>query len=252
MPTPISTEQLDRLLIGARRLARQAAANQLDVQLLLTTARTDLRTGQTDLVGAANASELSDSKAPIEAWSHALRNQLTRSTASIELARRLCVSAREHQLAAERLIADLGDGERSDGQSPDSRNAVLVVDDYADSRELLSMVLQNAGFVVRTASNGLEAVLAAYELRPAVIVMDMMMPVLDGMEATRLIKAIDELRDASVIAYTAQSSLTELQADQKLDHLFSTVLAKPSPPELVVATVQRYASQLALPSDDDA
>ena len=84
------------------------------------------------------------------------------------------------------------------------RHAVLVVDDYQDSREFMSMVLHNAGFIVRTATNGLEAVIAAYEMQPAVIVMDMIMPVLDGIEATRLIKAIDELRDARVIAYAAQ------------------------------------------------
>lgn len=208
MASPISTEQFDRLLSGARRLARQAATNQQDVELLLATARTELRDGQTELA-------------------------------------RLCVSAREHQLAADRLVADFGDLDCSDLETPHGRNAVLVVDDYADGRELLSLVLHNAGFVVRTASNGLEAVLAAYELRPAVIVMDMMLPVLDGIEATRLIKAIDELRDASVIAYTANAGVVEMTANQKLDHLFSTVLIKPAPPELLVATVQRYAARAA-------
>ena len=99
------------------------------------------------------------------------------------------------------------------------------------------MVLHNAGFIVRTAANGLEAVLAAYEMRPAVIVMDMMMPVLDGVEATRLIKAIDQLRDARVIAYTARPPL-----DPKLtEELFTAVLPKPSPPDVVVAAVQRCA-----------
>jgi DNA-binding NtrC family response regulator len=68
-------------------------------------------------------------------------------------------------------------------------------------------VLQNAGFVVRTASNGLEALIAAFEMRPAVIVMDVTMPVLDGLEATRLIKAADATRHARVIAFTADSTL---------------------------------------------
>ena len=51
-------------------------------------------------------------------------------------------------------------------------------------------MLVSAGFSVRSATNGLEALLAAYDLQPAVIVMDLMMPVLDGLEAARLIKAI--------------------------------------------------------------
>jgi hypothetical protein len=73
---------------------------------------------------------------------------------------------------------------------------VLVVDDYGDVRDLLARVLEGAGFLVRTAANGLEGLIAAYEMRPAVIVMDVSMPVLDGIEATRLIKAGEATRDA--------------------------------------------------------
>lgn len=153
----------------------------------------------------------------------------------LETADRLRLAAREHHVTATRLVLELGDRrDRPDGERS-LRHAVLVADDYQDSREFMSMVLQNAGFIVRTACNGLEAVIAAYEMQPAVIVMDMMMPVLDGVEATRLIKAIDELRSARVIAYTARPPL-----DPRLtEELFSAVLPKPSPPDLVVAAVQR-------------
>lgn len=148
---------------------------------------------------------------------------------------RLRAAAREHHIAASRLVIDLGDyRDRPDGQRS-LRHAVLVVDDYQDSREFMSMVLHNAGFIVRTASNGLEALLAAYEMHPAVIVMDMIMPVLDGVEATRLIKAIDELRDARVIAYAASPPVDPSIAET----LFTAVLPKPSSPDLVVAAVQR-------------
>ena len=102
-------------------------------------------------------------------------------------ARRLCVSARRQHDAASQLLAHLGDDH---GPGPPPPNAVLVVDDYGDIREVLAGVLEDAGFVVRTAANGLEALIAAYEMRPGVIVMDVSMPVLDGIEATRLIKAV--------------------------------------------------------------
>jgi CheY-like chemotaxis protein len=69
--------------------------------------------------------------------------------------------------------------------------------------------------------------------------MDVTMPVLDGIEATRLIKTIDELRSAAVIAYTAWPMHRHRLA---ADSLFSAVLPKPSPPDIVVATVQRYVS----------
>ena len=60
---------------------------------------------------------------------------------------------------------------------------MLVVDDAEDLLELVAYVLRDAGFVVRTAVNGVEALFAAYEMQPAVIVMDMKMPLLDGIEA---------------------------------------------------------------------
>jgi CheY-like chemotaxis protein len=116
---------------------------------------------------------------------------------------------------------------------------VLVADDHDDIRELLTAVLQDAGFLVRTAANGLEALIAAYECQPRVIVMDVSMPILDGIEATRLIKASPATRDARVIAFTANASLDSAAAQR----LFATVLHKPATPQLVLATVQHLASQ---------
>jgi CheY-like chemotaxis protein len=144
-------------------------------------------------------------------------------------------AARAHCVSTGRLVSELGHRQDRPGGERSLPHAVLVVDDYADSRESLAMVLHNAGFIVRTASNGLEAVIAAYEMRPAVIVMDVMMPVLDGIEATRLIKAIDELHDACVIAYTAKHSLDPKTSEE----LFAAVLKKPASPDVVVAAVQR-------------
>ena len=87
---------------------------------------------------------------------------------------------------------------------------MLVADDAEDTRDLVASVLRDAGFVVRTATNGLEALIAAYEMQPAVIAMDMTMPVLNGTEATRLIKATKAIDHARVIAYTGNTSLPEI------------------------------------------
>jgi CheY-like chemotaxis protein len=145
--------------------------------------------------------------------------------------------AREHSAATARLVAELGAHQpRGDDGARSRPYGVLVVDDYSDSREALAMVLREAGYIVRTASNGLEALIAAYEMRPAVIVMDLMMPVLDGIEATRLIKAIDDLRHACVIAYTAMPGMDAKAFAQ----LFSDLVPKPSPPDVVLAAVQRF------------
>jgi two-component system chemotaxis response regulator CheB len=63
-----------------------------------------------------------------------------------------------------------------------------VVDDSEDTRDIIGVVLTAAGFEVLTATNGLEAIVAAHNVRPAVIVIDANMPVLNGIEATRLLK----------------------------------------------------------------
>ena len=103
---------------------------------------------------------------------------------------------------------------------------------------MVAEVLRNAGFVVRTAANGLEGLLAAYEMRPTVIVMDVTMPILDGIEATRLIKATDATRLAQVIAYTGNPVLD----DNRAHKLFAAVVQKPATPAVLLATVQRVAS----------
>jgi two-component system cell cycle response regulator DivK len=144
------------------------------------------------------------------------------------------VGARQQHAAALQLLAHLGDDHGPGRQRP---NAVLVVDDYGDVGEVLAGVLEDAGFVVRTAANRLEALIAAYEMRPGVIVMDVTMPVLDGIEATRLIKAGEATRNARVIAYTGNPSFDE--SPTRL--LFAAVLHKPAAPHALLATVQQVA-----------
>ena len=80
---------------------------------------------------------------------------------------------------------------------------ILVVDDSADHVAMLSLDLQNQGYRVVTATNGEEAVsVAAYTL-PNLILMDVSMPQLDGLGATRRIREQEALREIPVIAVTA-------------------------------------------------
>jgi CheY-like chemotaxis protein len=168
-------------------------------------------------------------------------DQRSQRSAAVRAGRKLCLNAREQQVAIERLVAGLGADPAETAVDPTRLAVVVVADDYADSREWLSIVLQGAGFMVRTAKNGLEAVIAAHQLQPAVILMDLGMPVLDGVAATRLIKAIDDLQGAHVIAYTAQPT-----EDSGFDRgLFAAILRKPSPPDHILDVVRRYAQPLA-------
>ncbi len=80
---------------------------------------------------------------------------------------------------------------------------VLLVEDHADIRDMMTRQLQNRGFTVVTATNGLEAVLAVAQASPALILMDINMPELDGIEATIQIRAADPELRIPVIALTA-------------------------------------------------
>jgi two-component system cell cycle response regulator DivK len=84
---------------------------------------------------------------------------------------------------------------------------LLVVDDQPDNLELLRMVVEEADLPVElvTASNGLEAVSLARTRAPALVLMDLKMPVLDGWEATRRLKADPATADIPVVAFTAQA-----------------------------------------------
>ncbi len=80
---------------------------------------------------------------------------------------------------------------------------VLVVDDSGDIRELMRMMLQMKNCSVIEAVNGQEAVELAPQVHPRLILMDLSMPVLDGYEATRRIKAQDQTQDIPIVAVSA-------------------------------------------------
>ena len=80
---------------------------------------------------------------------------------------------------------------------------VLVVEDHEDLRELLTVLLEGEGFSVQTAANGREALAALDESRPALILLDLMMPVMNGDEFRARQLADPRYRDVPVICMTA-------------------------------------------------
>jgi two-component system, OmpR family, response regulator VicR len=80
---------------------------------------------------------------------------------------------------------------------------ILVVDDEAAIRGLLVDVLHDAHFVVLTAANGRAAVEVAARERPDLILMDIMMPELDGPGAIRCLRALPELEDVPIVLMSA-------------------------------------------------
>jgi two-component system cell cycle response regulator DivK len=90
--------------------------------------------------------------------------------------------------------------------------SVLVVDDVPDGREMLSEYLVFRGFNVSEAENGSEAIEIARRIRPNVILMDLSMPVMDGWEATRRLRADLTTRDTIIVAVTAHAFSPEQES----------------------------------------
>jgi two-component system sensor histidine kinase/response regulator len=82
---------------------------------------------------------------------------------------------------------------------------VLIADDIEDNRQLLAQLLTPVGFEIRLATNGVEAVQEFEEWRPHLILMDFRMPVMDGHEAIRRIRAMAGGKDCKIIAVTASA-----------------------------------------------
>jgi len=96
---------------------------------------------------------------------------------------------------------------------PDSgpdRPCILIAEDHPDSREALRTLLEVHGYAVRVASDGRRAVEAALESDPDLIVMDIMMPEMDGFEATRRLRAHADFRQVPIVALTAMEGAREM------------------------------------------
>ena len=88
-------------------------------------------------------------------------------------------------------------------------DVILVVDDDADNREMLVVYLQTQGFTVHASPDGSTALALADALRPRVILMDLAMAGLDGLETTRRLKANESTRDATIVAVTGHVLATD-------------------------------------------
>jgi len=149
----------------------------------------------------------------------------------LDAVRGLSASAREYRQRLQALRRAL-----AGASQPAARpQLVLVVNDAADDRELTASVLESAGVEVVTATNGLEAVLVANYAQPALVLMDVNMPLLDGIEAARLLKTHPATQHLTLVAHTAWPQYY----DGPLKRLFDAVLSKPTNPVDLIAAVRR-------------
>jgi class 3 adenylate cyclase len=93
-----------------------------------------------------------------------------------------------------------------------TRPLILAVDDLAENLDIVTMRLEAQGYEVRRAPNGQEALQLAYELVPDLILLDVMMPGIDGIEVTRRLKADETMRAIPILLLTARSTTHDVVA----------------------------------------
>ena len=113
---------------------------------------------------------------------------------------------------------------------------ILIVEDTEDNRRIMRIALTGAGFEVLEAEDGLAGVAAAAQQKPDLILMDIQLPLIDGYEATRRIRAVPELKAVPIIAVTSYAlSGDETKAREAGCNGY---MAKPFSPRQLVAQVR--------------
>lgn len=114
---------------------------------------------------------------------------------------------------------------------------VLVVDDQPDEREIQRTMLTHLGYAVCEAGDGESALRAARENVPALVLLDVAMPRMDGFEVCRALRADPATAEVRIVLYTA-SLLSEF-AERAHEAGADAVLGKPADPRAVAETVAR-------------
>ena len=119
---------------------------------------------------------------------------------------------------------------------------VLVVDDDPDIVEILKYNLKNSGYSVKSAGNGVAAIKKAKKFIPDIILMDVMMPEMSGIEACEEIKNIDQLSQAIIIFLSARSEdYTQISA---YDAGADDYISKPVKPKILLKKISNIAKKI--------
>lgn len=132
-----------------------------------------------------------------------------------------------------------------------AKQKILVVDDEPDIVELIAYNLKREGYQVYTASNGQEAVSTAKKVMPDLIILDVMMPKMDGIEACRIMRAMPEFKSTFMVFLTARSE--EYSEIAGFNVGADDYIAKPIKPRALLsrinAILRRNAQSEELPND---
>ncbi|MFN0203467.1 MAG: response regulator transcription factor [Bacteroidia bacterium] len=113
---------------------------------------------------------------------------------------------------------------------------ILIADDEEDILDLLEYCLENEGYMVFRAKDGLEALKMAEEIVPNLIILDVMMPKLDGMETCKLLRGMTKLQDAVIVFLTARAE--EYSELAGFESGADDYLTKPIKPRILLSRIK--------------
>jgi two-component system, OmpR family, alkaline phosphatase synthesis response regulator PhoP len=126
---------------------------------------------------------------------------------------------------------------------------VLVIDDDADILELLIYNLEKEGYEVKSAANGLEGIEAAKQFMPDLILMDIMMPIMDGIEAGKIIKRTEKLKHIHLLYLTARAE--EYSEVAAFEVGADDYLTKPIKPRALLSRINAFFRKETQKSSDE-
>ncbi len=126
---------------------------------------------------------------------------------------------------------------------------VLLIEDDEDSRIILTALLTSAGYAVTEATNGEAGIEKARADRPDVILMDVSIPIIDGWEATRILKRDPDTAKIPILALTVHALPSDRAKAREVG--CDDYISKPVAPRAVLAAIQRWIGPPEPASDRD-
>ena len=120
---------------------------------------------------------------------------------------------------------------------------ILIVDDYPDALDIWELYLRSLGYRVSTAADGAEALAQAQRLLPDLIVLDLELPQLSGVDVAKQLRANPETQDIPLIAATGYSHASQL--DRAREAGFDQIVLKPCDPDDLVREIENLLESAA-------
>jgi len=124
---------------------------------------------------------------------------------------------------------------------------ILLVDDEPDIIEIVGYNLKKEAYQIATASNGKEAIIRAKSFEPHIILLDIMMPKMDGIEACKRMRTIDQLKDTLIIFFTARGE--DYSQEAGFDAGADDYITKPIKPKILLKKIEALSRRIVIKKD---